>query len=204
MPRFVNFVLFTRDRILTNETQSNCFIPLSYSLIYIGCVKSYSAKFVRNHSLIRYFLHCDWLLPSTDLKVHSRLRWLCKPINVHNVHTHHLTCVTHESKSPTYELIINRSELPHDLSPDQLEELWICEKHRGNMGKNWQPRRTCQYPLHNGRKKQLNTRNAVHLDMSREINTIFSEFVPTGSRKYDFYVNSSLSTRYCPEMRGRV
>ena len=99
--RFVNFVLFTRDRILTNETQSNCFIPLSYSLIYIGCVKSYSAKFVRNHSLIRYSLHCDWLLPSTDLKGHSRLRWLCKPINVHNVHTHHLTCVTHESKSLT-------------------------------------------------------------------------------------------------------
>ena len=98
---FVNFVLFTRDRILTNETQLNCFIPLSYSLIYIGCVKSYSAKFVRNHSLIRYFLHCDWLLPSTDLKGHSRLRWLCKPINVHNVHTHHLTCVTHKSKSPT-------------------------------------------------------------------------------------------------------
>ena len=65
---FVNFVLFTRDRTLTNETQLNCFIPLSYSLIYIGCVKSYSAKFVRNHSLIRYFLHFDWLLPSTDLK----------------------------------------------------------------------------------------------------------------------------------------
>ena len=30
---FVNFVLFTRDRILTNDTQLNCFIPLSYSLI---------------------------------------------------------------------------------------------------------------------------------------------------------------------------
>ena len=65
---FVNFFLFTRDRTLTNETQLNCFISLSYSLIYIRCVKSYSAKFVRNHSLIRYFLHCDWLLPSTDLK----------------------------------------------------------------------------------------------------------------------------------------
>ena len=94
--------------------------------------------------------------------------------------------------------------MPHDLSPDQLEELWICEKHRGNMGKNWRPRRTFQYPLHNGWKKQLNTRNAVHLDMSREINTIFVELVPTGSLEYDFYVNSSLPTRYCPEMWGRV
>ena len=113
---FVNFVLFTRDRILTNETQLNCFIPLSYSLIYIGCVKSYSAKFVRNHSLIRYSLHCDWLLPSTDLKGHSRLRWLCKPINVHNVHTHHLTCVTHESKSPT-QFVEDRKGIVNPFTP---------------------------------------------------------------------------------------
>ena len=103
-----------------------------------------------------------------------------------------------------YELMVNRSGLPHDLSPDQLDELWICEKHRGNMSKNWRPRRTCQYPLHNGWKKQLNTRYALHLDMSREINTIFVELVPTGSLEYDFYVNSSLLTRYCPEMWGRV
>ena len=81
-PLFVNFALFTTDRITTNKTQSNCFIPLSYSLIYNGCVKSCSAKLVRNHSLIRYSLHCDWLLPKTDLKGHSRLRWLCRPINV--------------------------------------------------------------------------------------------------------------------------
>ena len=42
-----------------------------------------------------------------------------------------------------YELIVNRSVLLHDLYPDQLEELWICEKHRGNMGKNWRPHRSC-------------------------------------------------------------
>ena len=47
-------------------------------------------------------------------------------------------------------------------------------------------------------KKQLNTKNAVHLDMSGEINTIFAELVPTGSRNYDFYVNFSLPARYCP------
>ena len=117
---FVNFVLFTRDGILTNETQSNCFIPLSYSLIHIGSVKSYSAKFVRNHSLIRYSLHCDWLLPSTDLKGHSRLRWLCKPINVHNVHTHHLTCVTHESKSPTRKVLLEQITYPLG-QPDERE-----------------------------------------------------------------------------------
>ena len=50
--------------------------------MYNGCVESYSAKFVRNHSLTRYSLHCDWLLLSTDLKGYWRLRWSCKPINV--------------------------------------------------------------------------------------------------------------------------
>ena len=28
-----------------------------------------------------------------------------------------------------YELIVNRSGLLHDLSSDQFERLWICEKH---------------------------------------------------------------------------
>ena len=66
----------------SNELDSNCFIPLSYSRIYNGCVKSYSAQLVRNHSLMLYPLHCDWLLLSTDLKGYSRLRRSCKPINV--------------------------------------------------------------------------------------------------------------------------
>ena len=35
-----------------------------------------------------------------------------------------------------HELIVSRSGLPQHLSPDQLDELWICEKHRGNMGEN--------------------------------------------------------------------
>ena len=39
-----------------------------------------------------------------------------------------------------YDLILNRSGLAHDLSFDQLERLWICEKHRNDMGKYWRPR----------------------------------------------------------------
>ena len=81
-----------------------------------------------------------------------------------------------------YDLILNRSGLAHDLSFDQLERLWICEKHRNDMGKYWRPRQTCQYPLHRpGPKKKLRTRNAVHASMSREINLIFGKNVPIGS-----------------------
>ena len=84
-----------------------------------------------------------------------------------------------------YELILNRSGLPHKLSLDQLERLWICKKHRDDMGRNWRPCHTCQYLLHSGRKKQLKTRNAVNSDMSRDINTIYGKHVPIGSRKFD-------------------
>ena len=82
-----------------------------------------------------------------------------------------------------FEIILNRLGLPHDLSPEQLEGLWICDKHRNHFGKNWRPRRTCQYPLHSGRQKQLKTRNAVSPDMSREITGIYGKHVPAGSRK---------------------
>ena len=60
------------------------------------------------------------------------------------------------------ELILNRSGLPHDLASKQFERLLICAKHRHDMGKNWHPRRTCQYPLHSGRKKELKTRYVVN------------------------------------------
>ena len=38
-------------------------------------------------------------------------------------------------KVQEYDLIVNRSGLPRDLSPNQLEELWICDKHRGDRQK---------------------------------------------------------------------
>ena len=67
---FLNFASFT-SRTRLNQT---VLFHYRIRLLKTGCVKSYSAKFVRNHFLIRYSLHCDWLLLSTDLKGHSRLR----------------------------------------------------------------------------------------------------------------------------------
>ena len=96
-----------------------------------------------------------------------------------NVHSHF------QGQLLEYDLILNRSGLAHDLSFDQLERLWICEKHRNDMGKYWRPCQTCQYPLHRpGPKKKLRKRNAVHESMSREINLIFGKNVPIESREY--------------------
>ena len=89
----------------------------------------------------------------------------------------------HVGSVQEHEVILNRSGLPHDLASEQLERVWICEKHRQDMGRNWRPRRTCQYPLHSGRKKELKTRNAVNIVMSREINTVDGNYVPMGSRR---------------------
>ena len=82
------------------------------------------------------------------------------------------------------ELIVNRCSLPSDLSKNQLQQLWICEKHKLAMGKEWRPRVTCQYPLHSGRKKKLITRNTVTPEMSRQIDIIYGKRVAIGSCKY--------------------
>ena len=67
-----------------------------------------------------------------------------------------------------HELILNRSGLPHDLASKQLERLWICAKHRHDMGKNWRPCGTCQHLLHSGRMEELKTKNVVNIGMSSE------------------------------------
>ena len=82
-----------------------------------------------------------------------------------------------------HELILNRSGLPHDLASKQLERLWICAKHRHDMGKNWRPCWTCQHPLHSGWKEELKMKNAVNIVMSREIIAVYGKHVPSGSRK---------------------
>ena len=81
------------------------------------------------------------------------------------------------------ELIINRCSLPPDLSQNQLDQLWICNRHRDSMVKCWRPRLTCQYRLHSGPKRKLSTRNVVTAEISRQIDTIYGKHVPIGSRK---------------------
>ena len=96
-----------------------------------------------------------------------------------------------------HELILNRTGLPHDLASEQLERLWICEKHRNDMGKKWCPRRTCQYPLHSGRKKELKTRNAVNMVMSSRLTKLdsratFCDKCSIVTSEPSFFVNQTI------------
>ena len=60
-----------------------------------------------------------------------------------------------------------------DLPTHQQECMWICPNHRYNLGRNWRPLKTCQYPLHSGARKKLKNKDVVNLQMSRNIQTIF-------------------------------
>ena len=44
-------------------------------------------------------------------------------------------------KIEEYELILVRAGI-FDFPPNQLEKMWICPKHRYNLGRNWRPLRT--------------------------------------------------------------
>ena len=73
---------------------------------------------------------------------------------------------------PEYELILPRAGL-FDVPLHRQEEMFVCPKHRYNLGRNWRPLRTCQYPLHSGSRKKLRNRNVVNMQMYR----IYNQFL---------------------------
>ena len=67
-----------------------------------------------------------------------------------------------------------------------------------DMGKIWRPRRTCHYPLHSGRKKELKTRNAVNHIMSSRLtkldsNVTFCDKCSIVTSEQSFFVNQTIN-----------
>ena len=81
-----------------------------------------------------------------------------------------------------HDLILMRAG-KFDLPTHQQECMWICPNHRYNLGRNWRPLKTCQYPLHSGARKKLKNRDVVNLQMSKNIQTSFGVTIPIGSGK---------------------
>ena len=84
---------------------------------------------------------------------------------------------------PEYELILPRAGL-FDEPLHRQEEMFVCPKHRYNLGRNWRPLRTCQYPLHSGSRKKLRNRNVVNMQMYKNIQSIFGTTIPVGSGEW--------------------
>ena len=61
--------------------------------------------------------------------------------------------------------------------------MWICPNHRCNLGRNWRPLKTCQYPPHSGARKKLKNKDVIHLQMSKNIQSVFGVTIPIGSGK---------------------
>ena len=69
-----------------------------------------------------------------------------------------------------HDLILMRAG-KFDLPTHQQESMWICPKHRYNLGRNWRPLKTCQYPLHSGaRKKTEEQRSGQSVDVKEYSN----------------------------------
>ena len=83
-----------------------------------------------------------------------------------------------------YQLILALSGL-YDVAENQLLKMKICPKHRHQMGKFWRPLRTCQYPGHEGKSSRcIKGSHVISLQNAKDIQRLFSQTVPIGSRKY--------------------
>ena len=108
-----------------------------------------------------------------------RLREFQEDITIH-LKTCHLSKL---SGMMEYELILIRAGL-FDVPPHRQEEMFVCPKHRHNLGRNWRPLRTCRYPLHSGARKKLKNDHVINLEMSKNIHAIFGITTPIGSGKH--------------------
>ena len=68
-----------------------------------------------------------------------------------------------------------------DVPKHRQEEMFVCPKHRHNLGRNWRPLRTCRY---SGARKKLKNNHVINLEMSKNIHAIFGITIPIGLGKH--------------------
>ena len=105
------------------------------------------------------------------------LRECCSDIS-----SHLRSCHLSREKMTEVELILARAGL-FDLGGSKVKEMNICPTHRNNLGRYWQPPRTCQYPEHTGKIKRVDGDKVINLKTSREIYTVYGETAQVGSRE---------------------
>lgn len=102
----------------------------------------------------------------------------CKDDISYHLQSCHLSKLV--GKIQEYELILARAGMFY-IPTKKQEEMWVCPKHRYNLGRNWRPLKSCQYPLHSGTKKAHKSKDIVNLEMSKNIQLQFGVTVPVGS-----------------------
>jgi len=91
----------------------------------------------------------------------------------------------HQSRENVWEkdLILARAGLL-ELTEEQVKNMTVCLAHLFTLGKFWQAPKTCQYPKHHGKKTAVTGTHVINFKLAREIQNIFGEATPVGSRKF--------------------
>ena len=110
---------------------------------------------------------------------------------VAKVKNHLRNCNLLDTKVTEYDIILARVG-KFNLSHEEIEKMVVCPAHRHNLGIYWRPRKSCQYPGHEGKKIALHCKSPINWQMAQEIREMFVTLVQVGSRRYIF--NCSLLT----------
>ena len=96
-----------------------------------------------------------------------------------SITTHLNNCHLSRESMTEFELILTRAGV-FELPLPKVSEMMICPKHRYSLGKYWKQRRPCQYPMHHGGRKAIKSRDAVNVNMAKEIKKLHGVIVPIG------------------------
>lgn len=84
------------------------------------------------------------------------------------------------------ELILQRAGY-FDKNAQQVEKMFVCPRHRANLGKDWgnpTGRTACRYPDHKGKQTCVKNDRVVTVKIAREVMEGFGVAIPVGSREY--------------------
>ena len=84
------------------------------------------------------------------------------------------------------ELILQRAGY-FDKTAQQVEILFVCPRHRANLGKDWGNLTgctACRYPDRKGKQSCAKSDRVVTVKIAREVMGGFGVAIPFGSREY--------------------
>ena len=73
-----------------------------------------------------------------------------------------------------------------DENAQQVEKMFVCPRHRANVGKDWgnpTGRTACRYPDHKGKQTCIKNDRVVIVKIAREVMEGFGVAIPVGSRE---------------------
>ena len=92
----------------------------------------------------------------------------------HDISNHLRRCHLSRENVAEINLILAWAGL-FDFGASKVKDKTVCPKHGNNLGRYWQPPRTCQYPERCGKMKKLDDGNVINLKMAREVFALFGE-----------------------------